>query len=375
MTNSSAGSVLRAVLELGSAPRSVLARHAGVSPATVTWQTKALVAAGLLLELPETSAPGGVGRPHSPLTLDVSGNVVLAVHIAAAQVTVAVVDIGGTVRHSEQIPHRTFAPYDILAAAVARVRAVADGLAGGPRVLGLGVAIGGRVDTTAGSVIDHAFLRWRDVPVREYFAEHTGLPTTLDSHTRALCHAEHLYGRLRGASSSIVLFVGNVIDAAFAVHGQVHYGPRSGAGGVDRILSAAAGFALDDYGDHALVRRGARLTGVTTMHELITAAARGGPERRLFLDRAAAMGRVAAVLIDLLDPEALVLVDRGLGPVPGVREAYRAAVREHAAVGPDAAEVVFENSFPGQVLVMSAAAVVLREVFAEPLTSSAAKAV
>lgn len=372
MTNSSAGSVLRAVLELGSAPRSVLARHAGVSPATVTWQTKALVAAGLLRELPETAGPGGVGRPHSPLTLDVVGNVVLGVHIAAAQVTVAVVDIGGTVRHSEQIPHRTFAPYDILAAAVERVRAVAADLAGGPRVLGLGVAIGGRVDTTAGSVIDHAYLRWRDVPVREYFAEQTGLPTTLDSHTRALCHAEHLYGRLRGTSSSCVLFVGNVIDAAFAVHGQVHYGPRSGAGAVNRILSTAAGFALDDYSDHALL---CRASGSASMHDLLDAAARGGGEQRLFLDRATAMGRVAAALIDLLDPEALVLVDRGLGRVPGVREAYRAAVRDHATVGADAAGIVFENSFPGQVLIMSAAAVVLHELFAEPLTSTAAQAV
>lgn len=377
MTNSSAGAVLRAVLELGAAPRSIVARRAGVSPATVTWQSKALLAAGLLVELPETAGPAGVGRPHSPIALDAAGNVVLAVHIAAAQITVAVVDIAGTVLVSEQVPHRTHAPYDILDTAIERVRAVAASLSDDVRVRGLGVAVGGRVDTTTGSVVDHSYLRWRDVPVREYLAARTGLPTSVDSHTRALAHVEQLYGRLRGTTSSIVLFVGNVIDAAIAVHGRVHYGPHSGAGSVARLLGATAGsaFALDDLGDHALLARAVRAGQVDSMAELVAAAAAGGPERKYFLERATAMGEVAAALIDLLDPETLVLVDRGLGTVPGVREAYDAAVRAHSLIGADPAEVVRESAFTGQILAMSAAGVVLHELFREPLTSAVAHAV
>lgn len=375
MTNSSAGAVLRAVLDLGSAPRSVVARHAGVSPATVTWQSKALVEAGLLVELPETAGPTRVGRPHSPIALDSAGNVVLAVHIAAAHITVAVVDIAGVIHHSEKVPHRTTAPYDILDTAVERVAAVAATVPPDVRVRGLGVAIGGRVDTTTGSVVDHSYLRWRDVPVREYLAARTGLPTSVDSHTRAVAHVEQLYGRLRGTTSSIVLFVGNVIDAAIAVHGRVHYGPRSGAGSIARLLDANAGSALAELGDLALLDRARQHSRVTTMTELDAAAAAGGPEREFFLERATAMGEVAAALIDLIDPEVLVLVDRALVPVPGVREAYAAAVRAHSALGADAAEVVCETAFPGRVLAMAAAGVVLQELFTEPLTSIAADAV
>ncbi|WP_336085879.1 ROK family protein [Nocardia sp. SSK8] len=374
MTNSSAGAVLRAVLALGSAPRSIVAKRAGVSPATVTCQSRALLDAGLLVELPETAGPGGVGRPHSPIALDSAGNAVLAVHIAAAQSTVAVVDIAGTVLHSEQLPHRTLAPYDILDTAIERVGAVADGLADGIRVRGLGVAIGGRVDTTTGSVVDHSYLRWRDIPVREYFATRTGLPVSVDSHTRALMHAEQLYGHLRATTSSIVLFVGNVIDAAFAVHGRVHYGPHSGAGSVARLLSATAGpTLLADLGDQALLSRAGG--NHATVPDLIEAAAAGGPERALFLERATAMGAVAAALIDLLDPEALVLVDRALGRVAGLRAAYDEAVRAHSVIGADPAEVIVESAFPGRVLVMSAAAVVLHELFRDPLASVSAQAV
>ncbi|MGW4635815.1 ROK family protein [Nocardia sp. NPDC004415] len=375
MTNSSAGAVLQAVLALGSAPRSIVAKRAGVSPATVTCQSRALLEAGLLVELPETAGPGGVGRPHSPIALDSAGNVVLAVHIAAAQSTVAVVDIAGTVLHTEQLPHRTLAPYDILDTAIERVRAVADGLDDSRRIRGLGVAIGGRVDTTTGSVIDHSYLRWRDIPVREYFAARTGLPVSVDSHTRALMHAEQLYGHLRETASSIVLFVGNVIDAAFAVHGRVHYGPHSGAGSVARLLSATADPATDlaDLGDQALlIKAGGQHA---TVPELVAAAAAGGPERACFLERAAAMGAVAAALIDLLDPEALVLVDRGFGLIPGLREAYDDAVRAHSVIGADPAEVIVESAFPGRVLVMSAAGVVLHELFGDPLGTVAAQAV
>ncbi|MEV6322744.1 hypothetical protein AB0M45_16345 [Nocardia sp. NPDC051787] len=57
---------------------------------------------------------------------------------------------------------------------------------------------------------------WRDIPVREYLAAYTGLPTQLDSHTRALMHAEQLYGRMGVMASSVVLFVGNVIDVSIA---------------------------------------------------------------------------------------------------------------------------------------------------------------
>ncbi|MBF6471417.1 helix-turn-helix transcriptional regulator [Nocardia abscessus] len=121
MADGSAGAVLRALLELGPAPRSAIAKHAGISPATVTWQTRALLEAGLIVELPETAGASGIGRPHSPLALDTADNVAIAVHIAATHTTIAVVDIGGTLRQTTKVPHRTHAPYDILATAAAEV--------------------------------------------------------------------------------------------------------------------------------------------------------------------------------------------------------------------------------------------------------------
>lgn len=375
MTDSSAGSVLRAVLALGPAPRSAISRHAALSPATLTWQARSLIEAGLLLELPETTG-SGIGRPYSPLALDTAGNVALGVHIAAQRTTVSVVDIGGELRHSVKLPHHTTDPDGILDTAAGAVRALADDLSGA-RIVGLGVATGGWVDTVSGTVVRHSFLGWEDVPVREVLADKTGLPTELDNHTRALAHAEQLFGRITDTASSIVLFVGNVIDAAFAVHGQVHYGPRSAAGSIARLLGTEAALAqgvpsrpLEQLTDHALLTA----SGLPTdFPGLLDAATPGSAAHRLFLERASALGGVIAALIDLLDPDAVVLCDRAFR-LPGVGAAYLEAVRERSLVCADPERVVFPSTFQGRILELSSAAVVLHGLFHAPLTALTSRA-
>lgn len=366
MADNSAAAVLRAVLELGPVPRSVVARHVGVSPATVTWQSRSLLEAGLLVELPEAVSLSGIGRPYSPLALNSAGTVVIAVHIAAAQTTVAVVDIAGKVLSGTRIPHRCTDPDEILADAGAAVIAVRDG-DHGHRILAVGVAIGGRVDRRAGTVVEHSFLRWRDVPVRAGLAAATGLPVELDSHARALMHAEQLFGRLRGTSSAVMLFVGNVIDAAFAVHGRVHYGPRSSAGSISRLVGGAEP-PRDDYSDHALLRRAAA-AGIPahTIPELLAAAATDPAARELFVQRAAVLGRIVAMLVDILDPEAVVIVDRSLPDLPAVRASYVETVRAHSVTGGDPDELIAASSFTGQVLENAGAAVALDGLYRAPL--------
>lgn len=367
----SAGAVLRAVLEEGTAPRSAIAKLAGLSPATVTSQVRALTAAGLLIELPETAGPAGMGRPHSPLVLDIAGNVVIGVHIAADHCTVAVLNIAGTVRLSHRIPHATLEPEVILAAAAAEVRRLRAELT--ERVIGLGVAIGGWVDSAAGTVIEHGTLPWRNVAVRQYLSGHTGLPVTMDSHTRALVHAEQLFGHAGSTAATVVLFAGNVIDVAFSVHGRVHYGPRSAAGAITRLAGGdTAESELAQCTDRALVAAAHELgLSVRGVPDLVSVAVGDPAAQTLFVNRARILARVVAVVIDLLDPDAVVIVDPGLIRVPGVRAAYLDGVRRFSACErPE--EVISGSSFFGRVLETAAGAAVLQRLFTDPLAVVAA---
>ncbi|MEV0111269.1 ROK family protein [Nocardia sp. NPDC050799] len=374
MADGSAGSVLRAVLELGPAPRSAIARYAAISPATLTWQARALIAAGLLVELPETTASAGLGRPYSPLALNAAGNVVVGVHIAAGHSTVAVVDIGGTVLRSRRFPHPGPASEDILALAAAQVCRMRDEFT--ERIVGLGVATGGWVDTEAGTVVHHSLLGWREVPVRDRLAGVTGLPTALDNHTRALMYAEQLYGTIRAAPSSIMLFVGNVIDVAFAVHGRVHYGPRSAAGSLARWLGGTrtgplAPRELEELADHALLRAARASIGEFAGFPDLLDRATDPAVQELFRARAGTLGGVLAALIDLLDPAAVVISDRAYTRVPGVRQAYLDTVADQAAAGIDPGRLLTGSTFQGRVLETAAAAVALQRLFDRPLAAVA----
>src|SRR6266700_3003336 len=61
------------------------------------------------------------------------------------------------------------------------------------------------------------------------------MPVRVDSHARALIRAEQLFGDRRTRASAVHMFVGNVVDAAFATGGTVHHGPRSAAGAVAHL--------------------------------------------------------------------------------------------------------------------------------------------
>ncbi len=228
--------MLRSVLEHGPVARSTIARLTGLSPASVTDYCARFTRAGLIREAAAPRQSKGVGRPHVPVDLDDSRFVVGGVHVAVPYTTVALLDLRGRVVAERRLKH----PAGAVESRQVLARA-ADGLAAllarAPerRPLGVGVAVGGWVDRDSGTVVAHPLLDWRDVPVRDVVAARTGLPVHVDGHARALVNAERLFGRARGSGSMLHLFVGNVVDAAFATHDEVHHGPRSQAGALGLI--------------------------------------------------------------------------------------------------------------------------------------------
>ncbi|MDX3575310.1 ROK family protein, partial [Streptomyces sp. ID05-47C] len=189
--------------------------------------------------------------------------------------------------------------------------------------LGVGVAVGGWVDRDSGTVVEHPLLGWRDVPVRELVGARTGLPVHVDGHARALVDAERLFGRARGSRSLLHLFVGNVVDAAFATHDQVHHGPRSQAGAIAHLPLAGGTEPCDcgrtgclqaELSERTLCRR-ARAAGLTDgtnpMHVVAAAADGDAVAVRLLLERARMTGRAAGLLLDVLNPESVVVTEVG----------------------------------------------------------------
>lgn len=370
----SASVVLRSVLEHGPVARSTIARLTGLSPASVTDHCARLAGLGLIREAPAPRQSKGVGRPHVPVDLDGSRFVVGGVHVAVPYTTVALLDLRGRVVAERRLGHDGGTePGRVLANAASHLNALlAD--APGRTPLAVGVAAGGWVDRDSGTIVEHALLRWRDVDVRELIGARTGLPVRVDGHARALVNGERLFGRARGSRSVLHLFVGNVVDAAFATHDEVHHGPRSQAGAIAH-LPLAGGTELCDCGrtgclqaelsERTLCRRAREqgvISSVNPMH-VVGAAAGGDPVAvRLLLERARMVGRAARLLLDVLNPDTVVVTE--VGAIH--REDCLAALRQE--VGPERAAAVIPTSFPDSVLAVAGGSVALDVLYRDPLS-------
>ncbi|GAA3823853.1 ROK family transcriptional regulator [Streptomyces coacervatus] len=371
----SASVVLRSVLEHGPVARSTIARLTGLSPASVTDYCARFTELGLIRESAVPRRSNGVGRPHVPVDLDDSRFVVGGVHVAVPYTTVALLDLRGRVVARRELEHESTDPGAVLARAADGLGALLAAAPGwGP--LGVGVAVGGWVDRESGTVVEHTLLGWRDVAVREVLGERTGLPVHVDGHARALVNAERLFGRARGSKSVLHLFVGNVVDAAFATHDEVHHGPRSQAGaiahlpvpgGTEPCDCGRIGCLQAELSERTLCRRAREagvVAGVNPMH-VVAAADDGDPEAvRLLVERAHAVGRASRLLLDVLNPETVVVSELGIIH----REDCLAALRQ--AVGDERAASVIPTSFPESILAVAGGSVALDVLYRDPLASS-----
>lgn len=380
-----ASAVLRAVLDHGPVARSTVARLTGLSPASVTGHCAAFVERGLLREAPETAGPRGLGRPHVPVEIDTDRVLTAGVHIAVAQTTLSLMDLRGRVVAEERRPHPPGASSpDVVAALAERLPGFLAGpAAGGRGVAGVGVATGHRVDAGTGVIVEHPVLGWQDVRVAERIAEATGLTVRVDSHARALLRAERLFGdvgtRERARRSAVLLFVGAVVDAAFVTGGCVHRGPRSGAGGVAHLpvgpadtaepcTCGTAGCLAAQVSARAVLRRAAaRGLRVPSQRALVDSALAGDPRALgVLTERARTVGRAAALLLDMFDPEVLVVVEHGVGALPACLDALREAAAERSTVRIDRERAVVPGSFTGRVLATAGAAVALDALYEDP---------
>lgn len=371
--------VLQAVLDHGPVARSTIARLVGLSPAAVTRLSTQLIAAGLLRESSQVAGPKGVGRPHVPVEIDVSRRAACGLHIALRHATLALLDLRGGVIASERVPHAGTRPRDVLLGLAARIPEFVTAHAAGRSLAGLGVATGGWVDRADGVIMEHALLGWRGVPARHLLTEATGLPVRVDNHARALTRAEQLFGDARARGSAVHLFVGNMVDAAFATGGRIHHGPRSAAGSVAHLplegrtepcVCGRRGCLQAVVSSHALgLRAGRKTSAAGPGFAGLLAAARGGDRRAMavFAERARLLGAAVAPLLDVLNPELLVITEQGIRHLPGCMEILRAEVSERSRLRANPGLSIIASSFGDDALAVAAGTVIFDAVYGSPL--------
>lgn len=238
------------------------------------------------------------------------------------------------------LPHRGSAAVladVILNIRVLKVKAQASGHP--PAACGLALA---ELVSPTGELLSHATFHWTGEPLARRIAIETGLPCRIDADVRAAARAEAEWGAGRGAGSFLYITVGTGISASLVIGGEPYRGVRGLTG---TFASSPVTFAGDDEELHAsavleqfaagpaLARRyAALLPSFSGDAREVLQLADGGEVRaqRVVESAGAALGSAIGGLVNMLDPE-LVVLGGGLGSTPGryqhaVENAMRSAI-------------------------------------------------
>ena len=182
----------------------------------------------------------------------------------------------------------------------------------------LGISCGGPLDSGAGLILSPPNLPgWDRVPIVRALGEKTGLPCFLENDANACALAEWRWGAGRGCRDMAFLTFGSGLGCGLILNGALYRGAGDLAGEVGHIRIAEDG--PEGYGKRGswegfcsgggLSRLYAETTGRKETGKYICDAAERGEAAALGVIEKCAfyLGRGIALLIDILNPQCIVL--------------------------------------------------------------------
>ncbi|HKT06001.1 MAG TPA: ROK family protein [Rugosimonospora sp.] len=342
----------------GPLSRLDLSQLTGLSGATVSNVTAELVDERLIVEAGQVGSDGG--RPRVLLRVDPGYGNVIGVDVGETGIKVELFDLAMTRSATVERPLSARPGGARVARLIAAGVRDAVEQAGIPEesLLGLGIGVPGTVEqpppgADRGAHVYAPTIGWRAVPLERMLREQgLTLPLFLDNGAKTQGQAEMWFGAGRGARHAVIALVGSGVAAAVVTDGATYRGASSSAGewGHTTIVyggrpcRCGAHGCLEAYvGAEGIIERYRRIRGtgvadrgeVAEIEALLGAARRSKAAARLLEEVAGMLGAGIANLINLFNPERVVLGGwAGLALGGQLLPEIRQAAREHALAHP-----------------------------------------
>lgn len=292
------GRVLQALFDLGPTSRAELARLAGVNRTTISGIVQPLLDQQVLVEGEPIRPSESGGKPARPLWFSPDARPICGMMLMPDAVHTCLVTLEGTIsaEASEPFPAKRPRIADIKRAVeLCTIRTLG---AARREPLGIGVAVGGMVDTDRRTVIAVNLAPvLNGFELGDMLTRRFGLPAMLDHHPRALLVGDRWFGKGRGMQNFAAVYTGEVLGGALYLGGHLYRG-QSGAGGeightfvqVDGdVCSCGRRGCWETIATLGWLRRQARAIGVDAPDEidsrrLVDLARAGAPGAKDLLD-------------------------------------------------------------------------------------------
>jgi predicted NBD/HSP70 family sugar kinase len=356
----------------GPLSRHELSQLTGLSAATVSNVTGELVEDRLIIEAGLVESDGG--RPRVLLRVDPEFGHVIGIDVGETGVKVELFDLAMNRLAAVDHPMNSGPDPDVVVSQITSgVREVlAEAKVEERTVLGIGVGVPGTVEQSSPAVVHAQTIGWEAVALEQLLrASGIELPLFFDNGAKTLGQAEMWFGAGRGARHAVIALIGSGVGAAVITDGTTYRGSTSSAGewghttivyngrecrcGSHGCLEAYVGAEgiLDRY---RKARGGKDIPGTdeqSQLDALAAAAVRSKTAGRVLEETAGYLGAGIANLINLFNPERIVLggwagLSIGGRLLPAIRQAAQAHALRHpygvasielCQLGPDAVAV------------------------------------
>jgi glucokinase len=255
----------------------------------------------------------------------------IALDLGGTDLKFARIERDGSVHEWGRVSARAMDGAEVLLGVLAQA---ARPFAEGACAVGLGCP--GVIDPRSGALVDvtpHLSLT-RDFPLAERLGVLIGLPVYADNDANLAALGEARMGAARGARTSVTITVGTGVGCGIVVEGRVLRGAWGGAGEISHAGLGSSGPACECgvagcleplSGGDGLARRALEAgLAASEARDVFDAAAAGNARaERLIAEMADALGRQIAVVVQVVNPEVVVVG----GGVARAGDAWLAAVR------------------------------------------------
>ncbi len=334
--------VVEALRELGVASRADIARHTGLSPATVSTLVTQLRDSGVVADRSSDDVPSAQrsGRPPMLIALDRSVGVAVGIDFGKRHLAVAVSDLAHEVlaETRREMPDDYEAEAGMSAATELLDEVLADAGSSRANVIGVGLGLPGPIHRSTGTVGSSAILPgWVGVQVGLEMSRHLGLPVHVDNDANLGALAELHWGAGRGSSMLVYLKVATGIGAGMVIGSHLFHGAGGTAGEIGHTMMDEAG-PICRCGNRGCLEMVAAAPAVVellrpqfgdglTIETVVGRALEGDPGcRRAIGDAGRHIGHAVANLCNLFNPERIVVG----GSLAGAGDVLLGPLREAA---------------------------------------------
>lgn len=332
----------------GDISRTDLAKASSLTKPTVSTIVEQLLAEGIVSEVGFSKSEPTGGRRARLLRFNPDAAAYVGVRFGVKTTSVILANGLGEVREQREIPSVLGNPPASLSAAheLSSVMLKANDIPK-ERVQFVGVAVGGLVEAATGNVVLSPNLDWKDVPLRDMVKRAFQAPAIVVNVTEAAAVAEARHGVTKERRSFVWVYAGTGIGSAIVADGQNFRGSSGFSGEIGFCRMSADGPILEEIASgrailaRARAGRGAAELGTDAGVERVLQLAEDGDEfyRNIVEEAGAALGLAVAHLVNITNPELVVLGGGVAEKSPTFVRAADAAVKQQA-LGPEVVPVV-----------------------------------